>query len=505
MTNLIKNIKRSVFLIVFSIFVFEPVFSQEEHEGDWFSLESLSSVVKLSSLLVTYDVEGLESDYKYRTKGGDPDFGDANVVSAEARLVHVGTGVVITKGGLIISNAHVTRAYIKPSIKKLQGDKVGPNGKPITRVTINPVDNVMFVGVPEMARLDKGDDSQKLKYVAYILTDDENFDTNRDRAVLQIISACHLNDEGLPKTDGKVSDLNLPFAKFGNPFRTSFVDRKVRAMGFPGTGDPNRSARTAGELLGYESEEKSKLLHTSYISGGNSCGGLFHKDMLIGINTWDSLKNQSRPVAKAQPITYWFDILTKAKWLYPTIVLPDGMKISWINDDPGKESYKDEVQVLLKFVLESNSNIPVTSGKVYVHREDTSINDVLKYLSVEKDLNNAWFIANLLQYYTIEDVAKELDLSEIYVKTFQSITDRKQLKDLIPDKLYPYFDEWYNGTFFCKCVEINDEDGKTAVSVPKNSKTNITYVSEDGKNAKTFTCTSNSYYLLGSYTLPVSQ
>ncbi|MBQ9205938.1 MAG: trypsin-like peptidase domain-containing protein [Treponema sp.] len=505
MTSFGTKMKKTLFFVILTLSCIHPVLAQTEHEGDWFSAETLSSVVKLSSLLVTYDVEGLPRDYTYHTKGGEPDFGDALVVSESAELTHVGTGVIITKEGLIISNAHVTRAYIEPTIQELKGSKVGPNGKPITRVIINPFTNIMFVGMVDANRLERGDDAQKLKYIAYILEDDANYNNSRDRAVLQILSECHLGANGVPVSDGKVENLNLPHAKFGNPFRTSFTDRKVRAMGFPGTGDPNRSARTSGELLGYEDEKTSKILHTSYISGGNSGGGLFHKDALIGINTWDKLQNKSRPVAIAQPVTYWFDLLSKVKWIYPGIELPDGLMLDWIDDDPGKENYKDEVQVFLKFVSDSNKNIPVTSGKIYAHRVDTDIDDVLTYISVAKDLNEGMMISYWLQYYTVDEFVKESGYNKAYVELFKSVTDEKQLRDMIRPELRPYFDEWYNGTFYCKTVDLKDEDGKTAISVPKDSKTHITFVSDDGNAKTTFTFTSDSDYFQGRFTIPVKQ
>ena len=49
-------------------------FAQGSREGDWFSTDTLSSVVKLSSLLCVYDLEGLPDNYTFRTKNGKPDF-----------------------------------------------------------------------------------------------------------------------------------------------------------------------------------------------------------------------------------------------------------------------------------------------------------------------------------------------------------------------------------------------------------------------------------------------
>ena len=122
MIRLIQKIKKISILLAFSGFLLQHAVAQVEHEGDWFSAKTLSAVVTLSSLIVTYDVEGLPDDYKYHTKGGKADFGEATIVSNSARLRHIGSGVVVTNDGLIISNAHVTRAASKPKISALSGD-----------------------------------------------------------------------------------------------------------------------------------------------------------------------------------------------------------------------------------------------------------------------------------------------------------------------------------------------------------------------------------------------
>lgn len=508
MISLNKCKKASVILAFFGILL-SPLSAQIEHEGDWFSTNTLSSVVKLGSILQVYEVEGLPDNYTYHTKGGEPDFGNAKVISSQTVFENYGSGVIISETGLIISNAHVTRAYAKPSIESLS------ESKSVKLVIVNPLPYLMFVGVSDKERVEKGDDAQKLKYAAYVLDDDENFDNNkRDRAVLQIVYSAQLGNDGLPKIGEKVSNLKIPCAVVGNPFRTSFVDKKVRAIGFPGTGDPNRSARTSGELLGYQDEDSSVILHTSYIAGGNSGGGLFHKNNLIGINTWDitGRQNPGRPVAGTQPITYWYDMLVKTAWIYPNIELPDGLSLEWISDDPSTEAYKDEVQVLLSFVSESNKNVPVTSGRLYAHRVDTDIADVFEYLAVAEKLNTAAAIVHYLKYYTVDDFVKKyaedlkrLGINRAYVEKFQSVTNVGQIRDMLKPQHKAYFDEWKNETFYCKSVRLDDEDGRTTISVPKNSRLHLTYIADDGKTSTTFTLTAGDKYFQGPFTLSVKQ
>ena len=504
MNNRTGKVKIFISLVIVSFSLLMSVPAQTEHEGDWFSANTLASVVKLSSVIRTYEVEGLADNYQYHTKGNDPDFGKATVVSEREKFVAVGSGVVISKDGLIISNAHVTRAYLKPEISS--SGRVGPNGKPVKIVTINPYPSIMFVGVTDKNKIENGNDAQSLKYVAYILEDDHDYDNyKRDRAVLKILYTAHMGSDGFPVLDEKIKDVDVPYVKFGNPFRTSFSDRKVRAIGFPGTGDPNRSARTVGELLGYESDAASKILHTCYIAGGNSGGGLFYKDNLIGINTWDNLKDKSRPLGLSQPVTYWFDILLKTVWRYPKLEIPEGLDLDWLADDPSVEAYKNETQVLLTLVSESDKNTPVTKGKIYTHRIDTDISDVLTYLNIAGELDDAAAIVYYLQYFSVDELVERTGFTKNYIELFSTVSDTKQIRNMMKPQMQPYFDEWYNNTFYCKEFRLDDSDGRTVISVPKGSKLNFTFVPAGDGKPTTFTLTAGEDYMQGPYTVSVSQ
>jgi hypothetical protein len=194
----------------------------------------------------------------------------------------------------------------------------------------------------------------------------------------------------------------------------------------------------------------------------------------------------------------------KAKWRYQNIKLPDDLFIDWIADDPGNEAYKNEVQALFTFVSESNKNVPVTSGRVFAHRIDTDIHDVLTYQEVESQLDDAARICNYLQYYTVEEISQQLGYSKSYIENFLSISDVKQLRGKVKADLRPYFDEWYGGSFYYKEVRLNDSDGRTTVSVPKNTKVHITFLSDDGSYS-TYTLTTDDGYVQGPFTLSVEE
>lgn len=503
-----NTFKSLVFTLILFIIPLNS-FAQGSREGDWFSTDTLSSVVKLSSLLCVYDLEGLPDNYTFRTKNGKPDFGDATVVSEQSVLEHVGSGVVVTKQGMILSNAHVTRAYKIPEIFSIQNSEgrymTGPHGKIIKRVIWNPVSDYMFVGVSDKDRLERGKDAQQLQYIAYILADDADYDKQiRDRAVLQVVTTAHLNSDGLPVADDDVdfSSLSMSYSTLGNPFETSYSDRKVRAIGFPGSGDPNRSARTSGELMGYESEKRSVILHTSYISNGNSGGGLFYKDNLIGINTWDNRSNSSRPVAMAQPITYWDDMFAKILWLYPNVEIPD-VYVSWIADDPSNEDYKDMAQIMFEVVEEANQNNPVTKGTLYVHKGGTTIDEILEYKDVAESLNNAYVLMRYLDYYTVDEVVEETGCNRSLAEALKNLTSLSQLKDILNDNIKKYFDVWYSGEFYYTQTKLDQDNGKAILAIPKDSNVEVTYLAENESDYRNWTLKVDSDYLQGPFKLSV--
>ena len=58
---------KPVLIILLFLILNIAVVSGETKSSDWISEETVASVVKLSSLLKVYTVEGLADDYKFKT------------------------------------------------------------------------------------------------------------------------------------------------------------------------------------------------------------------------------------------------------------------------------------------------------------------------------------------------------------------------------------------------------------------------------------------------------
>lgn len=503
---------KKVFFTVLLLLLLNGVLiaSDDEASGkssDWISNETVASVVKLSSLLKIYTVEGLAADYSFRTINGVPDFGEATVLSEEEKLVHVGTGVIVTPQGLIMTNAHVFAAYLEEEIIQKANPAgnplIGKSGGNVYQVIVNEYPNHMFVGLCEIERLKKNDDRQILSYIAEKVFWDSDYDNQiRDRALLQIVCTAEMGENQLPIIgENCFNNVKLPYSKLANPFEHDYLETKVRAVGFPGSGDPNRPSKTSGELLGYEDDKKSNILHTSWISNGNSGGGLFYKDKLIGINTWDNRLNASRPIAVAQPDTYWNEFFAYTKYIYPQINLPD-FSFEWTEADPSLGDYKNEVFVPIQLVHKENVQKTMNGGCVVVFRDDMTREQILDYMQYEKDFAWGWEVVNLLWIYDIDTVIAEVDISQELAYKFRSVTEKNELRSFLTEDAVSFFDLWCSDNFVYDICGINDE-GKTVLTLPRNSKIKIIYVDEDDNESREYSLTLNDKTEQGPFVIKI--
>ena len=502
--------KDKPFLIILLFFIMNvAVVYGESKASDWISDETVASVVKLSSLLKVYTVEGLADDYKFKTVNGKPDFGGAEVLLEEDDLVSVGTGVIVTPQGLIITNAHVFGAYIEPEIvtKKNPAGKplIGKSGKTVKYILVNQYPDHMFVGLCDVERLKKNDEKQRLAYVAEkIMWDSDYDDYIRDRAVLQIVNEASMNEKQVPVIGKKCDDkLNLPYSRLSNPFEHDYLEKKVRAVGFPGVGDPNRSSKTSGELLGYEDEATSNILHTSWISNGNSGGGLFYKDTLIGINTWDNQSNPSRPVAIAQPNTYWNEAFAYTRYIFPEVKLP-AYSFDWIKSDPSTEKYKDEVFVSVQLVHKEKTNKSVRSGLLVVFRDDITKGFLEDYIEKESQFKRLWDIIELLWKYNIDEVLEKISIDRELAYKLRSVTKRKELRQFLEDDIVAFYDLWCSNEFVYDVYKITD-NGKAVLTVPKNSKLKLIYLYDDDTESKEYSLSIKADMEQGPFTIKIGK
>ena len=97
-------------LLVFILILSGSLCYSQAKDSSWVSPNTVAATVKLMMMGNTYIVDGLPDDYEYQEyEDGEPNFGKA-VITETLNTVSTGTGVIVTKSGLLFSNAHVTDA-----------------------------------------------------------------------------------------------------------------------------------------------------------------------------------------------------------------------------------------------------------------------------------------------------------------------------------------------------------------------------------------------------------
>ena len=502
------SLLRKIFLFVM-IFSFSSMLTSgmyaDSKSSDYISENTVASVVKLSSYFRVYEVEGLSDDYSYTETNDQPDFKGGKVLSQTPYYRHVGTGVVVTKTGLILSNAHVTDAFKRPIIevkRNPQGNPVyGADGNTIKYVEVPVSPTFMFVEAPEISNLKKNDDSVCLCYLAKILVEDNFYQTQyRDRAILQITDRVNILANGEPEIDtSKKLGNNFPYVSLENPFTVSFLDNKVKAIGFPGVGDPKRSAKTSGEFLGYEKPESSNILHSSWISGGNSGGGLFYNDKLIGINTWDNQANPTRPLAVAQPVNWWTPFFIYAKWFYPDITLPE-FSHDWAMSDPSSDTYRDMAYVKILVSYKANPKELVTKGQMLLYASDWQLEEIVNYIDYENYFDNCWEVVQALWNNSVKDTAAYYGISEEFTDKLKNITTKQEMRTLMNENALKYFDVWQSGRFVYTFYSL-ENNGKMVLATDKGKKYELCYIDENGDAKDSYTLTCDYKTEQGPYTI----
>lgn len=497
-----KFLKTFAFFAMLLIFA-SPAFSDSK-ETDFVSDNSIASVVKLSVFYKVYEVQGLSDNYEYSEIDGEPDFKGGKIIREIPVFIHVGSGVIVSKNGIVLSNAHVTNSYkdVRIETKKnpLGKEILDDEGKAVKYVEVPALKGYMFADSVSLENLKRNNDSVDLKYLAKILVEDSNYENKvRDRAILQITQKILLDEKGYPFYDDDGLPKSFPFAVLGNPFSTSYQKNKVKSIGFPGSGDPNRSAKTSGELLGFESSSSSKILHSSWISGGNSGGALFYDDKLIGINTWDNQSDENRPVAVAQPITWWKESFVFAKWFYPETSLPE-IQDEWISSDTSSDSYKNSAYIKIQVKFKYNSQTEVNDGQILIYKDNLEIEKVSEYRNYEQFFTTCWNISKALWNSSAEEVAKQFGITSDFAEKFKNITSLSELRSLMSEDVFEYYDAWTSGKFIYALYDFVSE-GKIVLSLEKNEKYRLCYVNENGDIQESYKLTSDKKTEQGPYTI----
>ncbi|MBN1698499.1 MAG: trypsin-like peptidase domain-containing protein [Spirochaetales bacterium] len=464
------------------------------------SPRTVASVVRLGKLMDLYVVKGMPANFQPTVEYGIPNFGGGKTVQPPKRYFwDLGSGVIVTKNGWLFTNAHVADDWTANSVI-VQPFKDN-TGATYDQVLIPAEPGYMWVTVATEDDVKNFRRRVTLKYLCQTMYYDSDYNNyDRDRAICKIIAHAQMNPSTeLPEVTAEWTATDtVPVSSLGNPFYLPELTPKVWAIGFPGSGSQTFHSITEGNFANYDSDERSYILHHAFISGGNSGGGLYYKNNLIGINTWDRSDPHGRHLSIAQPVTYYAEAAAYVYLWYNVKDLPDIPK-EWIDADPSNDPYKNEVYIGFNVRSQANQNVAVKSGYLIAYKADISVDTAFNYINF-KDYMQYYYLVRYLanQGYTAEVIAPYLQMDLKEVRAMINMNEQELLNSL-DQASRGFLDVMKSGKFYASYWNI-DQFGQVLAAVSPQTKLKV-YVTSNGYKDQVFDYNSTAALIQGPFDL----
>jgi hypothetical protein len=465
------------------------------------SSPTIASVVRLGKIFDIFYVQNMPENHKITIDYGVPNFGGGTVAKRMKQFMDYGSGVIVTPDGWLVTNAHVADDWTEESI--MTQDYKDNKGAKYKYVMIPAEPGYLWVTVSKESDVKNNVRKIELLYIAQTMYYDSDYmNYDRDRSLCKIIGTAKLNPAAqLPEMVSEdLTGITFPVSGLGNPFDLPIQDAYVTAMGFPGSGPQTFTTITKGEFMGYEYPDRSYLMHSAFISGGNSGGGLFFNDKLIGINTWDKSDATGRHISIAQPITYFGQAFAYVNLWYGTKNLPE-VDPSWISADPSTDAYKNKVYVGFDVVSSVNEKVALKDGYLMAFRKDIKKDQAYDYLDCTTLIQNYRSVQSLLGTgYDVPTIAIFLGIDTQDAQMYADMTE-DELKASLNDEQTKFFAIMQKGEFVANYWNI-DQYGQVLAAVPAGSDFSVTVLC-NGYKETDYTFTSSKKTMQGPYVLKV--
>lgn len=298
-----------------------------------------------------------------------------------------GSGTVISRDGLILTNFHVYEPVTKPFLDFDRKRNVLVKGTPIGRHML-VFENDLIDPMKAPA----------LRYRAVPLSHDEGLDIT----LLKIVAA----------VDGtKLNRQDFAFVEIGNPYGIPW-QRRLTLVGYPGKGGETVTV-TEGKFLGYTRGARAaidgSIKTDGAIAGGNSGGSALYDRKLVGLPTRGSLKTEKgSDFGYIHPVTWGLYPLVFAALRYSQPV-PE-IDPRWVQSEHNTDITRTRLYVGGKIVAAESAQ-PLEGVEVIVHRADRTLEQIVALDREIQTLRATTTVKRLLaEGLTVEQVAQRLKL-----------------------------------------------------------------------------------------------
>ena len=429
------NIKKVKITILILIFLSFPSHSSSDNiPSDFMPFVRLGYIVRISVYKNPILTKNLDRVIEY-----------GQLIKEGLEKIPIGSGTIISKDGLILTNYHVYQME----------DKIHYEKKNNLLFIFKPVSLSVLV-----YRL-KDNDPLKVPEWQFLATPIA-FDKKRDIALFKI----NQDKEGNP-VNQKFSYVNI-----GNPFGMK-LNEDITIIGYPGIGGATLTL-TEGKFLGYYHNPLYKELNgiiktNAAMSPGSSGGAALNKKAYIGIPAAVSPPSiAGSDMGYIYPVTWALKVLIIAQQKY-RLAIPD-IPLKWLQSDYNTDETFTDTYLTGK-IVSSHTNKPV-SAVVIVTRRDRTLRQIKDLDEELKAIQVVYIIQELHKLgLSIQEIAKRFNISEKKILLILEIDLSQRI--VSPDLL-----SYLKGEFFYRITQ-SDKDGFFIVNVPRGKKIKA-YIYKDG-------------------------
>jgi len=356
-----------------------------------------------------------------------------------------GSGTVISRDGLILTNYHVA----KPSGRIRNGEST---------IVYYAASNSL--NVYELSNNDPKSKPQ-LRYIADYLGGDEDL----DMAILKIVADAN--------TGQAIDNQEFDYVPFGNPFDIP-MNQELTLLGYPGKGGVILNI-TSGPYNGsFVSDEagdsrNGRIKTVAPIAQGNSGGSALFQQRLIGVPSAVSLPDEAGAA---------FSYLNPVTWaIAPLIVVRVKHELNvpeidprWVESEYNyKESTKNNIYLAGK-VRGAQSRQPLENALVLVFRGDRSFKEITTLIEEVKTISQVAKIQKAVKSGTdIDDLADSLNVDEEVIERLMKVTLANFSEDV---------QRMIQGEFFYQ-LSTTDDSGFFMQNVPRGMRM-VLYIEQKG-------------------------